>query len=299
MTADRYTVFLRVLDEGSLTHAAEHLGMTQSGVTQSLNALEKELGLKLLRRSRTGIALTPEGQLLLSDIRAVVETGERLRRRAETLRPLDGGTVRVGAFTSVAVHWLPGILKEFQADHPRAEIRMLNGDYGDVQEWLDSGKLDVGFVPLPVSGGWHTVPLWRDPLLAVLPKTHPLAQRERYPLREIEKESFISLAEGSDQDARRAMESAGVRPSVKFSTKDDYAIIAMVAGGLGVSILPGLLLEGRAEDVRVMELDPPASRVIGMVIRTGASPMVNAFAEHVSRWVEKIRPASAAPGNYR
>jgi len=293
--AEKYDVFLQVLEEGSLTRAAQSLGMTQSGVSHALSALEEELGLTLLRRSRSGIALTAEGQQLLPAIREIAQATDRLHRLAESLQAQEGGTIRVGTFTSVAVHWLPGILKEFQEAYPRAEIQMLNGDYGDVRRWLESGEIDVGFLPLPVPGKARCIPLWRDPLLAILPKAHRFARRQRYPLREIEGEAFISLLESSDQDARRAMEAAGVKPQVRFSTKDDYAIIAMVEKGLGMSILPSLLLEGHREDVLAMELEPPSSRIIGLAVGSSETPLVTAFAEFVRTWVAQIRPADAAP----
>ena len=159
---------------------------------------------------------------------------------AERGLPVRPEWLRVGTFTSVAVHWLPGMIKIFQQDHPNIEFRLLNGDYHDVENWLTDGSIDVGFVALPSRVECRTIPLREDRLLAILPKDHPKAGLDRYPLSEIGQEDFISLLKNSDQDARRAMELAGVRPNIKFTTKDDYAIIAMVENGLGVSIVPEL-----------------------------------------------------------
>ncbi len=123
----------------------------------------------------------------------------------------------------------------------------------------------------------------------MVPRDHRLAGERRFPIKEAENEPFISLLESSDHDARRALEAAGVRPSVRYVTKDDYAIIAMVEQGLGVSIMPELLLEGRREDVAVMELQPPSSRTIGLCLPDPdrAGPAVLSFADCVADWVRE------------
>ena len=205
------------------------------------------------------------------------------------VRGLDTGLIRVGSFTSVAVHWLPGIIKAFQQDHPRIEFKLLNGDYHDVERWLSDGSIDVGFVALPARVECRTIPLREDKLLAILPKDHPKAKLDRFPLSEIEHEDFISLLKNSDQDARRAMEQAGVKPRIKFTTKDDYAIIAMVENGLGISIVPELLLRGHTDNLRAMELFPGARRTIALAVpdAAGMSPAVQAFVDYARRWVDR------------
>ena len=128
--------------------------------------------------------------------------------------------------------------------------------------------------------------LLEDRLLAVVPVDHRLASLPRFPIKEVENEPFISLLETSDHDARRALEAAGVKPNIRYTTKDDYAIIAMVEQGLGVSIMPELLLSGRSDNVRIMELTPPASRTIGLCLPDAdrAGPATARFAQCVSDW---------------
>jgi DNA-binding transcriptional LysR family regulator len=287
MNLNQYEIFCRTAELRSLTKAAEAEGITQSAVSHIVANLEKEFGVPLLIRSRTGARLTPEGERLLPCMQAVVSADARLRQAAAAVRGPDSGTVRIGTFTSVAVHWLPGILKEFQTRYPLAEVKMLNGDYRDVNTWLQEGSVDLAFTTLPAVPGCRTVPLMTDRLLAILPPEHRLAASGRIPLRELAGEPFISLLEGSNQDARRALEAAGIAPDIKYITKDDYAIIAMVGQGLGVSILPGLLLEGRSDGVRVAEISPPVSRTIALAYPAGVSPapIVSRFADCVTAWV--------------
>ncbi|MBR3545825.1 MAG: LysR family transcriptional regulator [Oscillospiraceae bacterium] len=289
METKKLEVFEKIVELSSLTKAAEELGLTQSGVSHILAGLEEELGFPLLRRSRVGTRLTPEGERLMPFIRETVRAQERLDQTAADLRGLAAGTVRVATFTSVAVHWLPGMMQEFQALYPKVDFRLFNGDYHDVDRWLTDGSADVGFVTLPTSLKCECVPLKEDRLLAVLPKGHPLAAEEICRVRDVAREPFISLLETSDDDARRALEAAEVKPNVRFTTKDDYAIIAMVEQGLGVSIMPELLLQGHRNGIAARPLDPPASRMLALAVPAGdrAGPATRRFAEFVREWVEK------------
>ncbi len=287
MALDKYQTLMTVVDTGSLTRAAEQLDCTQSAVSHCLDALEKELGFAVLKRSRAGVKLTNEGERLLPAVRGLLGAAEQLRQTASSIRGLDSGTVRIGAFTSVAVHWLPPILKEFQHDFPKVDFRLLNGDYHDVEQWLTDGSVDVGFVALPSPVDCECIPLMEDRLLAILPRGSRFESYPKFPLVECETEPFISLLESSDHDARRALEAAGVRPNVRFYTKDDYAVIAMVEQGLGVSIMPELLLKGRNYDLQILPLIPEAKRTIGLAVAAGskAGPATRRFADYVVRYV--------------
>lgn len=288
MSLKKYEAFVRTVELGSLTKAAESLGSTQSRISHILRELETEYGFSLMRRSRGGIELTEAGRMLLPDIKAILQKEQELVARIADIRSADAGTVRLGAFTSVAVHWLPGMIRSFQAAHPRAELEMLSGDYHDIEQWLLEGKVDLGFVTLPSPEGLRTIPLAEDPLVAILPKEHPLAQLEQIPIQELGRDPFISLLQSSAHDIHRALDNAGVQPNIKFTTKDDYAILAMVEQGLGISIVPQLLIRGRAQNLAVRLLEPRASRTIALAIPEGETlPVVNAFAETAVAWMRE------------
>ncbi len=291
MNLAKYEALVTVVELGSLTRAAQSLGCTQSAVSHSIDSLEKELGFPILKRGRAGVQLTAEGERLLPAVNALLGSAEQLNQTAAAIRGLDAGTVRIGAFTSVAVHWLPAVLKEFQTDYPKVEFKLLNGDYHDVEQWLSDGSIDIGFVTVPCALDCECIPLVEDRLLAILPEDSRFASYPRFPLVECETEPFISLLESSDHDARRALEAAGVHPNVRFYTKDDYAIIAMVEQGLGMSIMPELLLKGRRDRLLVLPLVPEAKRTIGIAIAAGskAGPATRRFADYVVRYVTNMK----------
>lgn len=288
MSIKQYEAFVKTAELGSLTRAAEALDSTQSRISHVLSAMEDEYGFCLMRRSRGGVTLTEAGAMLLPKMEAIVQQNRELKALIADIRNADTGTVRLGAFTSVAVHWLPGMIQTFQAAHPQVELKMFNGDYFDVEQWLRDGTVDMAFVTLPAPDNTRAIPLVEDELLAILPKGHPLAAQPRIDAAKLGREPFISLPKSSDHDIHRALDKAGITPNVRFTTKDDYAVIAMVEQGLGVSIVPELLVRGRGQNVELRPLQPKATRTIALALPQGAaSPAVEAFAEGAVAWLKE------------
>jgi len=287
MSMKKYEVLVKTVELGSLTKAAEALGSTQSRVSHVLKELEQEFGFSLLQRSRSGIRLTEAGKRLLPKMQTVLQENKNLLELATEIRNADTGTVRIGAFTSVAVHWLPGMIRDFQDKHPKVELQMLNGDYHDMEQWLKNGEIDLGFVSLPAPEGVHTIALAEDPLVAVFPKGHPLTKNTTIAVEDLSHDPFISLRQSSAQDIHRALDKVGVRPNIKYTTRDDYAILAMVEQGLGISIVPQLLIQGRTQNLDVRPLSPSASRTIALAIaEENLSPAVQAFIETAQQWLK-------------
>lgn len=288
MDTKKYEVFVKTVELSSLTRAAQELGLTQSAVSHIVAGMEAELGLPLLKRSRTGARLTPEGERLLPFLREIVGQERLLYQTAEELRTVVKGKIRVGTFTSVATHWLPGMMMEFQKEHPEVDFQLFNGDYHDVNTWLADGSVDLGFIALPSKLNCQCVPLYEDALMAVLPKGHPLSAETVCRVADVAKEGFITLLESSDHDIRRALDAVGMKANIRFSTKDDYAVIAMVRQGLGVSIMPSLLLRGNTDGVEIRPIDPPVSRTIALAIPAEKpGPAAARFAAFAADWVAK------------
>ncbi|MCR4963520.1 MAG: LysR family transcriptional regulator [Firmicutes bacterium] len=289
---NKYEAFIRTVELGSLSKAADDLGYTQSGVSHMIRSLEEELGFKILIRSRAGIRLTDAGEQIYPAICGMMDHHEQLKQIVYALRGMNAGTVRIGTFTSVAVHWLPDIIKEFQQDFPHIQFKLLNGDYYDVEKWLRKDAVDVGFVHIPVSDRYHCIPLLQDRLLAILPQDHPLTQGKSFPIAYAAKEPFISLPDSSAQDVKQVLKAANVSPKIKFTTKDDYAILSMVEHGLGMSIVPELLLTGHSQNIAALELDPPASRTIALAFRkqNSAGPATGKFIDYICQWVARRYP---------
>ena len=288
LSISKYEAFLKTVELGSVTRAAEALGYTQSGMTYILNTLEDEFGLTLLKRDRSGVRLTSDGMELVPYIESLCESWRRVGEKRDELKGMASGHLRIGTFTSVSTHWLPGIIHAFRQSFPHITFELLHGDYAQIQEWLLRGRVDLGFTQLPLIQGVEGVHLKSDDLLAVLPEGHPLAGRTSIPLDELLREPFIMYAENTPGGIRVMLNQRSVKPNTQYVVEDDHAIIAMVEGGLGVSVLSDLVLRRTPFKVVKRPLDPPAHRDIALAFPEGQGLSVSArrFMEYVKSWKE-------------
>ena len=279
----KYMAFIKTAEYGSFTKAAEVLHYSQSGISRMIGDLEKEWRVTLLERSRWGVSLTSDGSRLLARAQKLCEEYRKLQMEVDDLHGVQSGLIRIGIFSSVATHWLPNIIKAFQKDHPNIDYELLLGDYAEIEEWIAEGRVDCGFVRLPARPAFETIPLARDDLLAVLPEGHPLAESERVPASALCSEPFILLERGARTDVTEIFEREGLSPRVRFTTWDDYAIMSMVESGLGISILPELILRRIPYRIVEKKLAVPAYRELGLALREreSASLAVKKFIEYL------------------
>lgn len=277
--------FVKTVEFGSFTKAAKMLNYSQSGISRMINDLEKEWNITLLERNKTGVKLTSDGVSLLPYAKAVCQDFEKLQTQVDELVGLQSGIIRIGTFSSVATHWLPNIIKEFQKDYPGIDYELLLGDYSEIEEWISTGRVDCGFLRLPTNPDFETIELEEDRLFAILPEGHPLASYEKVPIAALCDEPFMLLEKvGAKAEVSEIFERNGLVPNVHFTTWDDYAIMAMVQSGLGVSILPELILQGIPYRIVQKELDVPAYRNIALALRDrkSASLAVKRFLDYLS-----------------
>lgn len=279
----KYQAFLKAVELGSFTKAAEALSYSQSGISRMVQDLEKEWGIYLLERGKGGVTLTSAGLELLPQIKRLCNEYDALGRLVDEVKGLESGLIRIGIFSSVATHWLPQIIREFRKDYPHIEYELLLGDYQEIAAWISEGRVDCGFLTLPTPPSFDTIFLEQDDFLAVLPEEHPLAGLERISLAALAEEPFLMLKKGDLIEAEAIFRQNHFSPNVQFTTWDDYAILSMVECGLGVSILPRLILKRIPYRVALRELEEPAFRRIGLSLRDRrtAPPAVRRFLEYL------------------
>lgn len=233
--------------------------------------LENELDLSLLERDRNEVTLTSDGEMLLPCARDVVNGCRKLMMQADSLKGLRSGMIRIATFSSTATHWLPNIIREFQKDYPAVDYELLLGDYEEIERWVQEGRADCGFTRLPVPPDLETVPLEQDPFMAIVPEGHPLASEKEFDAAWFEREPFLLLEHGKKAEVSEYLEQHSLHPKIHFTTWDDYAIMSMVEGGLGLSILPSLILRRIPYRIRAIPLKVPLSRSIGLVMKSRKS----------------------------
>lgn len=306
MNIQKYMAFVKTVEYGSFTRAAEALHYSQSGISRMINDLEKEWNIILLERGKSGVKLTSSGLKLLPHAKRVCSEYEKLQMEVDELNGLQSGLIRIGTFSSVATHWLPNIIREFQKAYPRIDYELLLGDYTEIEEWIVEGRVDCGFLRLPAHAELETIFLEQDKLLAILPENHRLAGCEKFPVAALCDEPFMLLEKGAKAEISEIFERCNLRPNVHFTTWDDYAVMSMVENGLGISILPELILKRVPYRIVAKELNVPAYRKIGIALRSKktASLALNRFLDYlqyrddsptggtINKWTEK----TAFPG---
>ena len=279
----KYRAFLKTVECGSFTRAAEMLNYSQSGISRMIQDLEKEWNVSLLERGKAGIRLTSDGIKILPYAKRICDDYDKLQIQIDELNGLQTGIIRIGTFSSVATHWLPNIILEFQKDYPNVDYELLLGDYKEIENWIMEGRVDFGFLRLPTLSELDTVFLEKDPMMVVLPETHVLAEVEKVPVEALEESPFMLLEKGDKTEISEFFDRHSIAPDIHFTTWDDYAIMSMVEHGLGISILPKLILQRIPYRIVMKELDVPLYREIGLAFRNkdNISLAVKKFLEYL------------------
>mgnify|MGYP001165762834 CR=1 FL=1 len=264
---NRYEVFLKVVEKGSFTKAANELGYTQSAVSQLVQSLEEELSTTLIFRSRKGIRLTPDGEQFLPYIANISNAFWELFEKKKEMQGLEGGMIRIGTFSSVSSNWLPWLIKDFKKTYPSVHFQLHQGEYTSIVKNIKEGSVDFGFVNPEAVTDLITVPLKDDEMLAVLPESHPLASAETVTLGQLSKEPFILLDEGDYSEPLEIFKQHGLEPNIQFRVHDDYTIMSMVENELGISILPELNLRRVNYKLVKKKISPPIMRTIGLAYK--------------------------------
>ena len=280
----KYRAFVKTVETGSFTKAAESLNYAQSSVSKMIADLEREWNLVLLERERNGVHLTSSGEQILPMARLLIDDYEKLADHVQDLHGIQTGTIRIGTFSSVAIHWLPDLFAEFQKQYPAIEYEMLMGDYEEVERWIEEGRVDCGFLRLPTRPEFDTISLKMDEYQVVLPNEHPLCRYQVIPIEKLEQKPFLLLEHGGKTEVTELLETYQVHPQIRFTTWEDYAIMAMVEKGLGIGILPQLILQRIPYEIEIRSLKKPYYREIGLAVKDQRrlSPATTKFIEYLT-----------------
>lgn len=241
METKQLRTFLTIVDTESFTRAGRRLGLSQSAISQQMGALERQLGVKLLRRTGTGAKPSPAGEILVHYARGVIRKVDEAQRVLADFESNGAGILRIGAGGAACHYLLPSILKDLRAEYPKVDLHVVSGPTQSTVERLLEGELDIGVLTLPVL---HTrlrvLPLGRDELVAIVGPSHPWVERRRVQPDEFADQPLL-IYERRSQTFRlieRVLLEAGVFPQVSMEMDHLEAVTAMVRDGLGVAIVP-------------------------------------------------------------
>ncbi|MPW20419.1 Transcriptional regulator, LysR family [Paraburkholderia piptadeniae] len=284
MSLNAYEVFVAIAERGSFAAAAYQLSLSPSAVSHALASFEQELGFALFMRNRSGVRLTAGGEALLPTVREVLQCNDKLKQQASKLLGLESGTVRIGAFSSVSVMWLPNIIRTFTELYPNIQVVIEQGGYDDVAEWILKSQVDLGFITLPAAPGLDVTPLYADPLLCITPPGFEPRSKAYMTVAELAEHNVVLQGEDYGKETQQLLMSHKI--SVKSSARaiDDAAIIAIVESGLGVSVMPRLAMLNYRSSVQAFPFYPAESRaiVLASLSQEGLAPAAKAMHKHIA-----------------
>lgn len=276
----------------SLSKTGEMLHLTPSAVSRSVQKLEKELGIQLFIRRSDGVALTNDAKAVLPFVRMALNSEQRMNEEIDRIHASHSGVLRIGTFSSVGCRWMPAIARRMKADNPNVDLRIHQGGYDDLEALLDAGDLDVIFASIPIKKSYPTFPLYKDRLLCITPKDFVPANPQYITIDEIRDQTFILPCEGMDFDATAFLEASHLHVENPHFVQDDNVIAAMVEAGLGISIMPELVVETVRADLGVYPVMNAPYRTIGIVSQREEYTIgaVKTFIKLVRRFVQEKYP---------
>lgn len=291
MDSEKCGALLWILETGSLTAAAEKLGYTPSGISRMMAALEVETGFSLLTRSRSGVTATPECELLLPTVRELAHWGERYTEMAAEIRGVQCGQITVGTAYAAYYSWLTQLVSAFVTAYPKIGVELIEGTSSELCRAVEEKRAD--FCIISRREGEHDwLPLSDDPLVALVPCSHPLAKQDVFPLSDFTREAYIDVYPTRETDNSRVFAKEGIHPHIRYSTADSTAAASMVEAGLGVTLLNTLVAQKLQGNFVTLPVDPPQLINIGIAIppRDVISPAARRFVELARQRLSEALP---------
>lgn len=284
MTLLSYEIFYTVAQEKSFQKAAKILNMTPSAISHSISSMEKELGFSLFIRNKNGTVLTSNGEAIYPQVLEILNSNEYLMQSVAQLKGLKSGTIKVGCFNSVCTAWMPAIMTAFRKEYPEIAVNVFQGTYDDVEIWLKNGIIDVGFLSESCAKDFFYTPLYKDQLLCLTPKNFRVANPDYISVEELENQAFVFQREACDTDVQAFLDKYHISIKTNHHVIDDQSTVALIEAGMGIGIMPEILVKKMSSNINYYALSPAEYRTICLATTHPhiMSPAVNRFIKFVN-----------------
>jgi DNA-binding transcriptional LysR family regulator len=280
---------LAVAATGTITEAADRIGLSQPALSRRLQQLEAYFGATLLVRGRKGVELTPLGRLVESEAQVLVNRYDNLRQQVREHLQLDSGTVRIGGGATAVSFLLPPAIADFQAEFPGIRFHLKEAGSSEIAADVASGRLELGLVTLPVQVREldirQRIP---DRIVLVAPHEHPLATKRQVLSADLGGYAYVGFEAGSAirQHIDAVLRSVGVETNVVMELRSIPAILRMVATTGNLAFVSQASLEGQSEVREIPVRGLAIARELAIIARRGIplSTAANAFAERLRQF---------------
>lgn len=268
MSIEMLRIYCAVVDHGGFHAAAKALRRTQPGISQQIKALEKAVGQTLLDR-RTARP-TAEGQRLLPEMRALLQTADSLERHARDLRTGEAAVLRVGTSDTTALYTLPAAVQRFTGKWPEVRLEIINRSTAALADMVLEGSLDVAVVTLPVDEArLEAERLFEQRLIVAVPEGHPLARQRRLVPRDLTARPLLLLDKNTRTGARIQdwLDQADIRPEALADSASFEVLKRLGSAGVGIAILPESMVHGPQDGLKTFRLRGLPQIPIGAIWR--------------------------------
>lgn len=247
MDVRQLEMFRAVVEEGTFTRAAERLHVSQSAITRQIQLLEQELKTLLLHRAGRGVTLTPDGEVLLSTAKRVDSEIQEAVAQISGTRELQHGSVSLGGGMTVALYIFPKLLKRFRSLYKNVDLRITTGEADLLLRLLRTRQVDLVLLTLPVvAADLEVRPVLKEEMVVVTAQNHPLTRERTVDPKSLARYPFVLFELGSN--TRKVLDDffreEEIPANIVMQTENVEIIKAMVANGLGVTILPYSAIAG-------------------------------------------------------
>jgi LysR family transcriptional regulator, hydrogen peroxide-inducible genes activator len=263
-----------IADTGNFSRAAERCQIAQPSLSQQVLKLEEDLGAKLFDRLGRSVRLTEAGRVFITHARSILEQMEVARLKVADKNADLCGSIAVGVIPTVAPYLIPSYAAAFTKNYPDAKLRIVEETTSVLVDGLRDLSIDVAILALPLGHrDLELFPIRTEPLFAVMRKDHPRASAESLVLKDLRGESFVMLRDGHcfrDLSIRTCTR-ARITPNIAFESGQFSSLLAMVAAGVGVSLVPEMAIDRNVSCRYVPLNDAQATRTIVAAVLRGRS----------------------------
>lgn len=279
MNVTKYRAFLKILETGNMTRAADQLGYSQPGLTHMIDSMENELGFPVLRRNKDKITLTENGKEILYYCRQIVKNEDYLLESVSSINGLLSGTIKISSCNGLILYFLPTVISDFSRVHEKISISLQEDTHAETVHNLVNNIIDIGFMDKNVPDGFEFIPLFKDHIRLIMPKSHPLASQKKVRIEQLNGSDLIMPMPGSDDLIKYVYEKKKFTSNYKYEVASDVAAIEMVARELGMFILSENVTLDLPDSVIAKDFAEDVYRTLGIALRSlkNTTPAIKEF----------------------
>lgn len=275
-----------------ITNAAEVLSISQPALSRSMAKLEEELGVPLFERQGRTIKLNHYGQLFLERADRIMKEFQEVKQEIQDLLDPDYGEISLGFMPTLGTYLIPNLVRSFQDEYPNVKFRFKQNGNDSLLKQLESGEIDFCLVSsIQDNKQIHWTELWKEELFLIVPSGHHLAHYESVTLQEIADETFVLLEKGNGIRGitDRLFRESGISPEITFEGEEVHTVVAFVAAGLGVTLIPDFKGIDWSRLSRIRIRSENCERVIGLASVEGRyiSPAAKRFRQFIKEYFKK------------